>query len=57
MPRILTDATKSLLAPVARSKASGDGSDTEDSVTFYVSEQPVLLTVLEELRDNDVGGA
>lgn len=57
VPELHTDANKSLIAVIARSKASGAGSDTRCLTGFYFLEQPVLLNVADELGDDDVAGA
>lgn len=53
MRQLLTDLIKSLIALVAKSGVSIDGDDTGYFIVLCVSEQPVLLSVPDELNDDD----
>lgn len=52
----LTDASKRIIEPVARSEAIRNGVDTKYLTIFYVSEQPMLLIVLGKRSSDDVAG-
>lgn len=56
MRQLSADASKSLIALIARSEAIGDRNDTSHMSLLYVLEDPVLLNVPDKLSEGDVMG-
>lgn len=54
---LFADATRSLVALFARSKTSEDGGNTEYLTTFFLLRQLPLLSLADELGDDDVMSA